>query len=308
MADQATTLGAGHQVTLTRTFDAPAALVFDCFTQAEHFAKWWGPLGCENAILKFDPRPGGEISLRMAGPGFDHVMGGEFVELIRPTRLVFLSKAFEAPDGGWGIVNRNTVTFEERDGSTWLTLHTLVEKAAGELVLGALGGMKAGWGQSLERLGDLVGGGGKVDLEVGDKVIVLARAFDAPPEHVWRALTEPDAFARWWCAGTSVVEKMDVRPGGEWSVRQSSPDGSVHRFFGEYRQVEPPARLAMTQGFDAYPPIEVVWLLTEEWGRTLLTRTMSFPDNTYRDGMLQSGLDRGAAESYDRLAELLAAA
>jgi uncharacterized protein YndB with AHSA1/START domain len=93
----------------------------------------------------------------MAGPGWGrHTMGGEFVEIDRPSRLVFLTMAFEAPDGGWGIVNLNTLTFEERDGVTILTLHTLVEKAAGEVVLGALGGMKGGWSQSLDKLIELV--------------------------------------------------------------------------------------------------------------------------------------------------------
>ena len=158
MAEAAIALGAGYEITLTRTFDAPAALVFDCFTDADHFAKWWGPSGCENVIHSLDARPGGEISLLMSGPGFSHVMGGEFVEIDRPTRLVFLAKAFEAPDGGWGIINRNTLTFEERDGSTTLTLHVRVERAAGELVLGALGGMEAGWSQSLDRLVALVAG------------------------------------------------------------------------------------------------------------------------------------------------------
>ncbi len=306
---QQTPLGAGYEITLTRIFKAPVSLVFDCFTDEAHFARWWGPVACENDILKFEPRPGGEISLRMAGPGYDHVMGGEFVEIDRPRRLVFLTKAFEAPDGGWGIVNRNTVTLEARaDGSTRMTLHTLVERAAGEIVLGALAGMKTGWGQSFERLGELVGGGGRMDVEIGDRLIVLRRAFDASPDQVWRALTEPDAFARWWCAGATVVEEMDVRPGGKWSVRQTSPDGSVHRFWGEYREVDPPVRLAMTQGFDAYAAIEVVHALAEEWGRTVLTRTMTFPDNAYRDGMLGSGLEDGAADSYDKLAEVLAAA
>ena len=308
MADGTRPLGAGYEMTLVRTFNAPPGLVFDCFTDPGHFAKWWGPLGCESVIHRLDVRPGGEISLRMAGPGYDHVMGGEFVEIDRPRRLVFLTKAFEAPGGGWGIVNRNTLTFEERNGATRLTLHTLVERAEGEIVLGALSGMRAGWGQSLERLGDLVGGGGKMDVEVGDKVIVLARAFDASLERVWRALTEPEAFARWWCTGGCVVEEMDVRPGGRWSVRQTSPDGSEHRFWGEYRKVEPPARLEMTQGFDAHAAIEVVDTLEEEWGRTLLTRTMTFPDNHYRDGMLQSGLEGGAADSCDALAAMLAGA
>lgn len=305
MADHTTALGAGHEITLVRTFNAPAALVFDCFTDADHLAKWWGPLACENVVNRLDPQPGGEISLHMSGPGYSHTMGGEFVEIDRPRRLVFLTKAFEAPDGGWGIVNRNTLTFEDLGGSTRLTLHTLVEKAAGDIVLGALAGMKTGWGQSLERLGDLVGGGGKMDLQVGDRRIVLTRAFDATPERVWQALTDPAIFARWWCAGGCTVEEMDVRPGGKWSVLQPSPDGSVHRFWGEFRTAQPPVRLALTQGFDAYAEIEVVLELAEDWGRTTLTRTMTFPDNQYRDGMLGSGLEPGAAAGYDALARVL---
>jgi len=305
-AQAAKPLGAGFEVTLTRTFKAPVELLFDCFTKVEHFAAWWGPLGCENVVHELDARPGGQISLLMSGPGFSHTMGGEFVEIDRPRRLVFLSKAFEAPDGGWGIVNRNTLTFEDLGDMTRLTLHTLVERAEGELVLGALGGMKAGWGQSLERLGDLVGGGGRLDVEVSDRRVVLSRAFDAPVEAVWRALVEPALFARWWCAGTCVVEEMDVRPGGAWRLRQTGPDGASHLFWGEYRAVEPAVRLAMTQGFDDHQPIEVVHELSDEWGRTVLTRTMVFPDNLYRDGMMGSGLERGAADSYDALAGILA--
>jgi uncharacterized protein YndB with AHSA1/START domain len=306
MADTATALGAGHEITVTRTFDAPVALVYACFTDAERFAKWWGPAGCQNIIHAFEPKPGGDLSLTMSGPGFSHTMGGQFVELDPPRRLVFRSMAFEAPDGGWGIVNRITLTFEERDGATVLTSHTLVEKAAGELVLGALGGLKTGWGQSLERLGDLVGGGGKLDVEVGDRRLVLTRAFDAPRERLWEALTDPGQFERWWCAGGGKVEEMDLRPGGKWSLRQTTPDGGSHLFWGEYKEIDPPSRLAMTQGFDQYPAIDVVHVLTEEWGRTVLTRTMTFPDNTYRDGMIQSGVERGTAQSYDTLAEVLA--
>jgi len=302
-----TPLGAGHEVTLTRTFKAPAALVFDCFTDPEKLAKWWGPLGCENVVHTLDVRPGGEISLHMAGPGYSHTMGGEFVEIDRPTRLVFRSKAFEAPDGGWGIVNLNTLTFAERDGWTTVVLHTLVERAAGELVLGALSGMKTGWGQSLERLGDLVGGGGKTDVETADRTVVVTRAFDAPMALVWRALTEPQAFVRWFNGGTLTIEAMDVRPGGAWSLRQAGPDGG-HRFWGEFVSLEPPTRMVMTQGFDAYPPVEVVHELSEAWGRTVLTRTMTFPDNAYRDGMLGSGFTPGITASYDALAAWLAAA
>jgi uncharacterized protein YndB with AHSA1/START domain len=243
----------------------------------------------------------------MAGPGYDHVMGGEFVEIDRPSRLVFRAKAFKDESGEWSMIHRTTVTFNEQDGRTAMTLHTVVERAQGDLVLGALGGMKAGWGQSLERLGDLVGGGGKMDMEVGDRRIVVARAFDASPETLWRALTEADLFAQWWSGGGGVVETMDVRPGGQWSVRQTGLDGLPHRFWGEFKEVDAPARLVMTQGFDDHAAVEVTVVLTPEWGRTVMTRTMVFPSNAYRDGVLGSGFEPHTAKSYDLLAKVAAA-
>lgn len=304
MDDGTTALGAGFEVTITRTFNAPADLVFDCFVNPERLAKWWGPLACENVIYTLDARPGGEISLQMAGPGYRHTMGGEFVEIDRPRRLVFRSKAFEAPDGGWGIINLNTITFEPVCDATSVTVHTLVERAQGDLVLGALGGMKIGWGQSLEKLGDLVGGG-KMDVEVGDRTLVLRRAFDADPYRIWAALTQPDLFVRWW-VGAGDVQAMDVRPGGQWVIVTKGAVGSEHRLWGRYLEVEAPVRLAMTQRFDSHPEIDVLNTLAEEWGRTTLTRTMTFPDNDHRDAVINSGIEIEAADSYDRLAQVTA--
>jgi uncharacterized protein YndB with AHSA1/START domain len=308
MAEAATLkkpIGAGHEVRIERIFEAPVELVFDCFTDKAHFQRWWGPLGCSNDIYAFEPRPGGEISLRMAGPGYDHVMGGEFIEIEPPRRLVFLTKAFEAPGGGWGIINRNTVTFESAGDATRMVLHTLVERAEGELVLGALAGMRAGWGQSFERLGELVGGGGTTDVEVGDRCIAMACAFDAPAERVWAALTEAELFGKWFCTGCGENLQMDVRPGGQWSLTVAGSDGARHRFWGAFTEIDPPSRLAMTQGFDEHEAVPVVYTLTEEWGRTLLTRVMSFPSNAYRDGMLSAGYARGTQKSFAMLADVV---
>lgn len=311
MTDATTTaakpLGAGYEVTIERIFEAPRELVFDCFIDPKHLAAWWGPLGSTNEIKELDVRPGGEIRLRMMGPGFDHVMGGEYVEIDRPHRLMFRTKAFEAPDGGWGIINFNTLTFEDIGGATRMVLHTLVERAEGPIVLGALAGMKAGWGQSLERLGDLVGGGGKTDIEVADKRITLVRAFDVPRDKLWPYLVDPDLMMKWWIAGEGKVEAMDVRPGGEWRVRTSNHgDAQSHLFWGRFVAIEPPARLVLTQGFDAHTDVPVETTLEEQWGRTVLTRTMTFPDNSYRDGMLGSGYARHCASSFDLLAKAAA--
>jgi uncharacterized protein YndB with AHSA1/START domain len=299
-------LGAGYETRIERIFEAPRELVFDCFVDPKHLAAWWGPLACRNEILELDARPGGELRLRMAGPGYDHVMGGEYVQIDRPGRLVFKTKAFEAPDGGWGIILNNTLTFDDIGGATRMLLQVRVERAEGELVMGALGGMRAGWGQSLERLGDLVGGGGKTDIDVGDCRVTLVRAFDLPRDKLWPYLIDPDLMTTWWIAGTGTVETMDVRPGGEWKVRTAHGDGESNLFWGRFVEIEPPSRLVMTQGFNEHDAVPVETTLSEEWGRTVLTRTMTFPSNAYRDGMMGSSYARHSALSFDMLARAAA--
>jgi uncharacterized protein YndB with AHSA1/START domain len=100
---------------------------------------------------------------------------------------------------------------------------------------------------------------------------------------------------------------MDVRPGGKWSLRQTGRDGVEHRFWGEFKQIEAPTRLVMTQGFDGHEAVDVTVILTSQWGRTLMTRTMIFPSNAYRDGVLGSDFERHTAASYDLLAKVAAA-
>ena len=302
-------LGVGYSVTLSRTFAAPIDLVFDCFTKGEHLAKWWGPYGFSAPNSRADARVGGEVFIDMEGPGlYDNPCIGEYVEVDRPHKLVFTLNAFRQPNGEFDLTNHNTITFSEKDGRTTIVLTCTVMKASAKLA-GALSGMKAGWGQSLEKLGDLVGGGGKMNTELGDRTIILQRAFEAPINLVWAVTTQPEHFAKWWGprSVTNDVQEMDVRPGGRWKVVQTLPDGQSVTFYGEFLEVEPPRRLVQTQGFEQHAPVPCVTTLEEEWGRTLVTRTLTFPDNAYRDGMFSSGLEWGASESYDRMAELLAA-
>jgi uncharacterized protein YndB with AHSA1/START domain len=309
MADGTTNnpLGIGYTVTLSRAFNAPAELVFDCFTQSEHLAKWWGPHGFSAPNTRSDPRVGGALFIDMQGPGlYDNPSIGEFIEFDRPKRLVFTISAFRQPDGSYDLTNLNTVTFSEKDGRTTIVLTAVVQKAP-DALLGALGGMKAGWGQSLEKLGDLVGGGGKMNVEIADKTIILSRAFDAPVELVWEVTTNPEHFGKWWGPRgyANDIQEFDLRPGGRWKIVQTGPDGGTHGFHGEFLEVDPPHRLVQTQGYEQHEPIRCVTTLESEWGRTLLTRTHTFPSNAYRDGMFGAGMEWGAAESYDRMAELL---
>ncbi len=142
---------AGTTLDITRVFDAPRDLVFKMWTDEKHLQAWWGPAGSDNGETRLDVRPGGEIFVQMRGPGFDHPMGGEFLEIDPPRRLVFTSKAFKNPDGSWRIVNHNTVTFEESGGKTTMTLHCVVQHASQDLGV-PVDGMAAGWNGSFDRL------------------------------------------------------------------------------------------------------------------------------------------------------------
>ena len=108
-----------------------------------------------------------------------------------------------------------------------------------------------------------------------------------------------------------VVCEADVRPGGAWRYVSRDEDGTEIPFKGVYREVERPARLVHTEIYDVEPynsgePAVVTVTFDEEQGRTTVTATTLFPTKEIRDYVIQAGMETGAAESYDRLAELLA--
>ena len=155
MTDQP--MSAGYEMQLERTFDAPRELVFDCFTNPAHMQAWWGPREFTNPVCEIDARMGGKILIHMQGPSPFGVnpMEGEFIEVTRPSKLIFTARAFQGPDGEWGIDNLNTLTFVEKDGKTVMTLRTQVRKVS-EAVRPALSGMREGWSQSLDKLAELM--------------------------------------------------------------------------------------------------------------------------------------------------------
>ncbi len=145
---------------------------------------------------------------------------------------------------------------------------------------------------------------------ISDLEIAMTRVFDAPRDLVFKAYTDPEMVAQWWGLRTSTtaVEQLDVRPGGQWRFVQREADGAELAFFGEYREVTPPERLVNTFEFEPMPGHVIVDTATFEDvdGKTKLTVTSLFQSVEDRDGMLASGMEGGANESWDQLAELLA--
>lgn len=145
-----------REITISRIFNAPRELVFNAWIVPEQLAQWWGPRGFSAPTCELDVRPGGKIRIHMEHPDFpNHWMGGEFVEVVPPERLVFISTAFEDEDGNYGLEALNTITFENVDGKTKLTVHAELKRLSPELSFAA-DGMNEGWTQSLDKLNEYI--------------------------------------------------------------------------------------------------------------------------------------------------------
>jgi uncharacterized protein YndB with AHSA1/START domain len=142
-----------------------------------------------------------------------------------------------------------------------------------------------------------------------DHEIVMTRVFDAPRRMVFDAFSKPELLKRWFGprGWTLTTCEVDFRVGGGFRFVLRGPNGKEMGMRGTYREITPPERSVHTESFDDYPgESQVTGIFVEQNGKTTLTVTVLYDSKEVRDTVLQSGMEHGAAESYDRLAELLA--
>ena len=147
-----------------------------------------------------------------------------------------------------------------------------------------------------------------------DREIVLTRVFDAPRRLVFEALGKPELLPRWLLGppGWSMVLcENDTRVGGAFRHVWRGPGGAEMAMHGVYREVVPPERIVRTERFETGCAAQAgeqvgTLVLTEQGGKTTLTLTVLYPSKEARDATIASGMERGVAAGYDRLAELLA--
>lgn len=139
----------------------------------------------------------------------------------------------------------------------------------------------------------------------------MTRVFNAPRALVYEVMTKPEHVKRWWGQlgeGYSVpVCEIDLRVGGKWKFVNRHPKGEV-TFYGVYRELAAPSRCVFTEIFADFPDIESVVTseLVEENGKTRMIATVKYPTQEVRDMVISTGMEKGAALSYDRLEDLLA--
>ena len=144
-----------------------------------------------------------------------------------------------------------------------------------------------------------------------DREIVMVRHFDAPRRLVFEAHSKPEHIRNWWgpWGFTMPVCEMDFRPGGAWRFVVRAPDGREHPFKGVYREIVPSERLVYSFVYDVdgmreHETTETL-TFTEQNGRTTLTSHVLHQTPKSRDEQLRHGMEKGASETMERLAEHL---
>src|SRR3984893_13196038 len=149
--------------------------------------------------------------------------------------------------------------------------------------------------------------------EPGKQEMLITREFDAPRELVFQAFTDPELYVQW--LGPSrlamMLDKFEPTSGGRWRYIQKDQSGNEFGFHGVYHEVLAPERIIDTFEFEGLPEkghvaLETLTLEELPGGRTRLTAQSVFQSVADRDAALQSGMEEGVKDTYNRLEELIA--
>jgi uncharacterized protein YndB with AHSA1/START domain len=151
-----------------------------------------------------------------------------------------------------------------------------------------------------------------VTAEPGKQELFITREFDAPRELLFKAHTDPDQYVQ-WVGPTDLemsIQKLDARDGGTFEFTHTR-GGHSYRFFGSYHEVTENERIIGTFEFDGLPERGHVIMgktTFEELpnNRSRLVHQSVFFSVADRDGMVQSGMQRGVTEGYEKLDKLFA--
>jgi uncharacterized protein YndB with AHSA1/START domain len=153
----------------------------------------------------------------------------------------------------------------------------------------------------------------KIMAEPGKQELTITREFDAPREFVFKAHTDAEMYSQWLGPRRLKMRftKFEPRDGGSYRFIHSDADGSEYAFHGVYHEVLAPERIISTFEFEGLPEKGHVFLQTARFealpgNRTRLTGQAIYQSVEDRDGMIQSGMQTGVNEGYERLDELLA--
>jgi uncharacterized protein YndB with AHSA1/START domain len=144
----------------------------------------------------------------------------------------------------------------------------------------------------------------------GKQEIFIIREFDAPRDLVFKATTDPALIVQWLGPRdlTLRIDTYEPRSGGSYRYIHSDAKNNEYGFRGVFHSIVAPERIIQTFEFEGMPghaTLETAKYEELAGGRTKLTVHSVFQSVADRDGMLQSGMERGIVDSHERLDELL---
>jgi uncharacterized protein YndB with AHSA1/START domain len=150
----------------------------------------------------------------------------------------------------------------------------------------------------------------RIDAPAGVPFIDITREFDAPRDLVFRAYTDPDLLVQWLGPRqyTMTIDTYEPRDGGRWRYIHSDADGNAWGFHGVFHGEQTPDGMLQTFEFEGAPGHVALDSLTfeERDGKTTARTHSVYQSVEARDAMVESGMEGGVNDGFDRLDELLA--
>ncbi len=242
---------------LSRVFPAPREMVFKTWSSADHIQRWFSPADCSVPEAEIEFRAGGVFDVCMRLPdGTQHWCKGHFTEVTPYDRLAFDATVSTGGEAKFAV--RTVVSFVVEAEATRMAVrqdYEIYDPAFAHAVEGST----EGWRTTLDKLTDEIerikaastcDSRDTPEEPVARSVVqgsfTLRRVYDAAPSLVFRALSDPQAKARWFAGGEgyTVTERvMDVRPGGRERLGGRWHNGTTTLFDAVYFDVVPNARL-----------------------------------------------------------------
>jgi uncharacterized protein YndB with AHSA1/START domain len=148
-----------------------------------------------------------------------------------------------------------------------------------------------------------------ITAEPGTQNVVITRVINAPRERVYQAYVDPELFAQWMGPRELTMSVIEMEPtrGGRYRYVHADAEGNEYGFRGVFHDLKENESIVQTFEFEGMPGHVCLESLKLEDvdGGTLITGTSVFQSVEDRDGMVQSGMEVGVNDGYEKLEELL---
>ena len=318
--------------TISRVFNAPRELVYQCQVDPARLKHWMGAEGFTSIYVKQDLRVGGKHHYGLKGPDGSEMWGLQTYLEILPNERLVLIQSFSDKDGNlashpmaptWPKKMHATISLEDAGpGKTKLTVTWLPygSDASGDATFdGARAGMEHGWGGTFAKLDaylltaqrygqPLAAGKTEMDFPSATEVR-FTRLLEAPRSLVWKAHVTPGMVEKWWGPEgfTTTTHEIKIQTGGVWRYTMHGPDGTDYPNKLAYTEVKPEDYFVADHGDFEKVHFKVrTDLFAEGPERRKLVSVMKFATQVQRDETAKFA-EGGHASTMQRLEDLLAA-